>query len=112
MFSDILGDMIEKKGISRTELANTMGVGVSNINQRLKSESFTEATMNKFAQALDCKLVIKLIDNNPVAREGESADDAVIGGLIDRIIETADETQKASLIKILQGMADLVEAGR
>ena len=50
------------KDMLRKELAQLIDTGVTNLNNKIQRDNFSEKDMQSIADALNCELVIKLID--------------------------------------------------
>lgn len=62
MFSKKVKLCLVYKDMLRKELAQLIGTGVTNLNNKIQRDNFSEKDMQSIADALNCELVIKLID--------------------------------------------------
>lgn len=62
MFSKKVKLCLVYKDMLRKELAQLIGTGVTNLNNKIQRDNFSEKDMQSIANALNCELVIKLID--------------------------------------------------
>lgn len=62
MFSRKVKILLMDKNIKQYELAEKLDTGRKNVNNKLIRDNFSEKEMIDIANALNCKLVIKLID--------------------------------------------------
>ena len=62
MFSKKVKLCLVYKDMLRKELAQLIDTGVTNLNNKIQRDNFSEKDMQAIADALNCKLVIKLID--------------------------------------------------
>ena len=62
MFSRKIKTCLANKDMLRKELAQLVGTGVTNLNNKIQRDNFSEKDMQSIADALNCELVIKLID--------------------------------------------------
>ena len=66
MFSKKVKLCLVYKDMLRKELAQLIGTGVTNLNNKIQRDNFSEKDMQSIANALNCELVIKLIDKETV----------------------------------------------
>lgn len=62
MFSRKIKTCLANKDMLRKELAQLIDSSASNLNDKIKRDNFSEKDMQSIANALNCELVIKLID--------------------------------------------------
>ena len=62
MFSRIVRISLMDKHLQQKQLAEKLGTGKNNLNNKLIKDNFSEKDMQSIADALNCELVIKLID--------------------------------------------------
>lgn len=62
MFSKKVKLCLVYKDMLRKELAQLIDSSASNLNDKIKRDNFSEKDMQSIADALNCELVIKLID--------------------------------------------------
>ena len=62
MFSRKIKTCLANKDMLRKELAQLIDSSTSNLNDKIKRDNFSEKDMQSIANALNCELVIKLID--------------------------------------------------
>ena len=62
MFSRKVKILLMDKQLKQRELAEKLGTKHANIGNKLTRDNFSEKDMQSIADALNCKLVIKLID--------------------------------------------------
>ena len=62
MFSKKVKLCLVYKDMLRKELAQLIDTGVTNLNNKIQRDNFSEKDMKAIADALNCELVIKLID--------------------------------------------------
>ena len=62
MFSKKVKLCLVYQDMLRKELAQLIGTGVTNLNNKIQRDNFSEKDMQSIANALNCELVIKLID--------------------------------------------------
>lgn len=62
MFSKKVKLCLVYKDMLRKELAQLIDTGVTNLNNKIQRDNFSEKDMQSIADALNCELVIKLID--------------------------------------------------
>lgn len=68
-FSEQIETIRKRKNISRQELAQRLDMSVQNMSQRLQRNTFKIEDMQKWANALDCDLIIE-IRERAEGREG------------------------------------------
>jgi hypothetical protein len=61
MFTKVLINTLYDSKINFTQLCNKMGMSLQNLSNKKIRDNFTEAEMQKIANALDMELVIKLV---------------------------------------------------
>ena len=62
MFSRKVNILLMDKKIQKKQLAEKLNTTKSNIGNKLERDNFSEKDMQSIANALNCELVIKLID--------------------------------------------------
>lgn len=62
MFGRKVKILLMDKHLQQKQLAEKLGTGKNNLNNKLVKDNFTEKDMQSIADALNCELVIKLID--------------------------------------------------
>lgn len=62
MFSKKVKSCLVYKDMKQKDLAEKIGTVRTNITNKLNSDNFSEKDMQSIANALNCELVIKLID--------------------------------------------------
>lgn len=62
MFSRIVKISLMDKKINQKQLAEKLNTTRTNVNNKLVKDNFSEKDMQSIADALNCELVIKLID--------------------------------------------------
>lgn len=62
MFSRKVKILLMDKHLQQKQLAEKLNTSKNNLNNKLVKDNFTEKDMQSIANALNCELVIKLID--------------------------------------------------
>lgn len=62
MFSRIIKILLIDKQLKQKELAEKLNTSRTNLTDKIRRDNFSEKDMQSIADALNCKLVIKLID--------------------------------------------------
>lgn len=62
MFSRKVKILLMDKHLQQKQLAEKLSTSKNNLNNKLVKDNFTEKDMQSIANALNCELVIKLID--------------------------------------------------
>ena len=62
MFSRKVKILLMDKHLQQKQLAEKLSTSKNNLNNKLVKDNFTEKDMQSIADALNCELVIKLID--------------------------------------------------
>jgi transcriptional regulator with XRE-family HTH domain len=60
-FSEQLRAILRRKNMTIAEFADKMGITRQAVNQQLNKNKYTLETMEKYAAALDCDLIIDLV---------------------------------------------------
>lgn len=62
MFSRIIKILLIDKQLKQKELAEKLNTSRTNLTDKIRRDNFSEKDMQSIADALNCELVIKLID--------------------------------------------------
>lgn len=62
MFSRIIKILLIDKQLKQKELAEKLNTSRTNLTDKIRRDNFSEKDMKAIADALNCELVIKLID--------------------------------------------------
>lgn len=64
MFTEKIELVLVKRKLTKAQLAEKIHISPQNMYNKMKRDNFTEADMQKIAEALDCKLNITMTLND------------------------------------------------
>lgn len=71
-FGRTIADACERLGVSHSELARRLGISQSRVPEIVRSESITEALLERCAKALGLEIEVRLVRRQKVGQRGKN----------------------------------------